>query len=102
MCAAFNVTVVEGNITKVRIAYGGMAGIPKRANNVETALYGKPWSLGTIDKAVPEFDKDFTPLSDWRASSEYRSVVAKNLLRRFFHENDAADAATRLNYSAAE
>ena len=31
-------------------------------------------------------DEDFTPLTDWRATAEYRQLTAKNLLTRFFLE----------------
>jgi xanthine dehydrogenase small subunit len=102
VCAAFNVTVVVGKITAARIAFGGMAGVPKRAAHVEAALVGQPWSLDTIDQAVEEFSKDFEPLSDWRASAAYRALVAQNLLRRFILENDNSDTAVRLSYVQSE
>ena len=42
VCGCFNVTVEGGGVTAARIAFGGMAGIPKRAAAVEAALVGKP------------------------------------------------------------
>ena len=47
-------------------------------------------TTGTMD------EQDFTPISDWRASAEYRLQVSKNLLMRFFVETTDAAAATRL------
>ena len=41
-------------------------------------------------------ERDFSPISDWRASADYRMTVAKNLLRRCFIETTAPDSATRL------
>ena len=41
------------------------------------------------DAAAAALPGDFTPLSDWRASAEYRMLSAQNLLRRFFLEQDA-------------
>ena len=35
--------------------------------------------------------KDYTPLTDWRASADYRMLVAQNLVRRFYLEQDAAE-----------
>ena len=40
----FNITVADGQITAARIAFGGMAGIPKRASAVEAALLNQPWT----------------------------------------------------------
>ncbi|MGE4324674.1 MAG: xanthine dehydrogenase small subunit, partial [Pseudodonghicola sp.] len=35
VCGCFNITVEDGIVTTARIAFGGMAGIPKRARHVE-------------------------------------------------------------------
>ncbi|RYG92883.1 xanthine dehydrogenase small subunit [Loktanella sp. IMCC34160] len=83
---AFNVTVADGKVTDARIAFGGMAGIPKRAKAVEDALIGKDWSEATIDATLPAFAADFTPLTDMRASADYRLEAAQNLLCRYFAE----------------
>lgn len=84
---AFRIRVRDGIVVEAVIAYGGMAGTPKRASAVETALIGKPWTLQTIEAAVNAFETDFQPLTDWRASAEYRMLAAKNLLKRFYLEN---------------
>lgn len=86
VCGAFNTTVSDGKITDARIAFGGMAGIPKRAAQVEQALIGEPWTAETIETAVKAFNDDFTPLSDMRASADYRLQVAQNMLLRYFAE----------------
>lgn len=96
LCGAFNIRVEGGRITRARLAFGGMAGTPKRAVAVEAALVGQPWTSATIDAAVPKFEDDFTPLSDLRASAAYRLLVAKNLLRRVFLESTTPAAAPRL------
>ncbi|OIQ31863.1 MAG: xanthine dehydrogenase small subunit [Alphaproteobacteria bacterium MedPE-SWcel] len=89
---AFNVTVAEdGTVAAARIAFGGMAGIPKRASHVEAALMGQPWSEATVASAQAEFHKDFSPMTDMRASAEYRLATARNLLERYF--KDMTDAA---------
>ena len=84
---AFNIAVEGGMISEARIAFGGMAGTPKRATHVEAALNGHPWSLETVQAALPAFSKDFRPLSDMRASAVYRSKAAQNLLVRYWHED---------------
>ncbi|MEZ5751885.1 MAG: xanthine dehydrogenase small subunit [Paracoccaceae bacterium] len=81
---AFNINVEGGTVTAARIAFGGMAGTPKRASHVESALVGKPWTEATVQAALPAFAQDFTPLSDMRASADYRLTSARNLLMRYF------------------
>lgn len=91
VCGAFDVTVQGGTVTAARIAFGGMAGIPKRARHVESALVGQPWTAATIEAAKPAFAADFTPLTDMRASAGYRLTAAANLLTRYFHDLAGAD-----------
>ena len=86
VCGCFNVTVEGGRVTAARIAFGGMAGIPKRAAAVEAALTGQPWTEATIATARAAFAADFTPLSDMRASAAYRLTAAQNMLTRYFHD----------------
>lgn len=86
VCGCFNLTVTQGLITAARIGFGGMAGIPKRAAAVEAALIGQPWEQATITQAAKQFADDFVPMSDMRASADYRQRVAGNLLHRYFAE----------------
>ncbi|MEM6387736.1 MAG: xanthine dehydrogenase small subunit [Pseudomonadota bacterium] len=86
VCGAFNLTVSDGFVREARIAFGGMAGTPKRATHVEKALTGAEWSEATIRSALPLFGENFTPLSDMRASAEYRLATAQNMLLRTYFE----------------
>jgi xanthine dehydrogenase small subunit len=86
VCGAFNVTVEGGIVTDCVIAFGGMAGVPKRARHVEAALAGQPWTLETVKAALPRFSDDFTPLSDMRASAGYRLETAQNMLVRYYRD----------------
>lgn len=86
VCGCFNVTVEGGVATAARIAFGGMAGVPKRAAAAETALVGQPWTEATVEAAAEAMAGDFTPLSDMRASAGYRLLTAQNLMRRYFHD----------------
>ena len=84
---AFYLTLDGNNdVHDIRIAFGGMAGTPKRARSVEAELIGKPWTEATVEAARAAFDADFQPLTDWRATAEYRQLAAKNLLLRFYLE----------------
>ncbi|MFP7673905.1 xanthine dehydrogenase small subunit [Marivita sp. S0852] len=87
VCGAFNIKVEDGQITDARIAFGGMAATPKRADAVEAALIGATWTEHSIRAAMEKMSDDFTPLSDMRASAEYRLKTAKNMLLRVWIED---------------
>lgn len=88
----------RGVVSHCRIAYGGMAGIPKRALNAEQTLLGKAWSEANVRAAMLALGNDFAPMSDMRASAECRMQVAQNHLLRFWHESqgDAAVSPVRV------
>lgn len=86
VCGCFNVTVTGGKMTAARIAFGGMAGVPKRASAAEAALIGQVWSQEAVARAAQEMARDFTPLSDMRASAAYRMETAQAMLTRYFHD----------------
>lgn len=84
--AAIFIELNDAKVKAIRIAFGGMAATPKRARNCEKALKGKPFNQQTIDEAKRALTEDFSPMSDVRASSEYRMQVAQNLLQKCFIE----------------
>lgn len=93
LCGAFRIALDQkGTVTDARLCFGGMAGTPKRATHVEAALVGRPWSEATARAAAAELDKDYTPLTDWRASAAYRMLAARNLMTRFYLETTGEPA----------
>jgi xanthine dehydrogenase small subunit len=84
---AFKLRLDGTRIAGARIAYGGMAAIPKRARAAEKALIekqiGRPEDW---DAAIAALGDDFTPLDDLRASAQYRLDAARALLRRALTE----------------
>jgi len=82
VCAAFNLEIIKNKIEVIRIAYGGMAAIPKRARFCEKVLLNSFINDETIHKAKEALEKDFKPINDMRASGLYRMEVAKNLLEK--------------------
>ncbi|MEM6409116.1 MAG: xanthine dehydrogenase small subunit, partial [Pseudomonadota bacterium] len=92
VCCCLNIVVEDGRVTWARIAFGGMAGTPKRAARVEAALIGQPWTAASVAQASALMGEDFTPLSDMRASAAYRLQVAGALLQRYFAEDTGARA----------
>jgi xanthine dehydrogenase small subunit len=75
-----------GAVADVRIAFGGMAAVVKRAASAESALHGRAWDEAALADAQTALARDFQPLTDLRASAAYRVQVAQNLLRRFWLE----------------
>ena len=86
VCAAFNLEISKNKVQKVRIAYGGMAAIPKRAIYCEKILLNSLVTEEIIHKAKKALEKDFKPISDMRASGLYRMNIAKNLLEKCYAE----------------
>lgn len=92
VCSAFYLELdVNRVIRQVRFAYGGMAAIPKRADNTEQVLLGKVWNKSALQLAMETVTEDFQPLSDLRASVNYRIKLAANLIRRFYLETTSGD-----------
>ncbi|MGL4974198.1 MAG: FAD binding domain-containing protein, partial [Bosea sp. (in: a-proteobacteria)] len=97
VCGAFRLVLdKDSRVVEVRLAYGGMAGTPKRAANAEAALIGKRWDESGVEGAIAALPSDFTPLTDMRATAHYRMLVAGNLLRRFLIETTLPGTATRV------
>ena len=86
VCGCLNLELVDGTVAAARIAFGGMAGIPKRAGSVEAALVGQDWAQQTVEAAARKIREDFTPMTDMRGSAAYRLKSAENMLLRYFFE----------------
>jgi len=80
---AFDIEVKDGVIAAARLAFGGMAATPRRASATEAALIGKPLAVDSFRIAAATLGQDFTPISDMRASADYRMQVARNLLLKY-------------------
>ncbi len=95
VCGCFGLTIEGGVVTDARICYGGMAATPKRAAHAERAITGKPWCEETALAGMKAMEQDYTPLSDMRASADYRMASAKNLLMKVYAETTGS-AQTRV------
>ena len=95
VAAAFALDLDDaGHVERLAIAYGGVAATPLRASAVEQLAVGKPWDEGTLGLLCDTARALGTPLSDQRASAEYRRAMLGSLLERFFWESSGrAEAA---------
>jgi len=96
VCAAFHIELDGERVRDARVAYGGMAPVPKRAFECERRLIGSPWTEQTVTAAAAALGDDFTPITDFRGSAEYRALVARNLLHKFFLETTGRVTQSRL------
>lgn len=100
---AFRFTLSDRLIKDARVAYGGVAGIPKRAAGTEAALVGANLDdPATWAGAMNAISQDFSPLSDMRASAEYRSETARALLAKALMEVSGTSEADLRILSRAE
>lgn len=105
VCMAINLTLDHNqnkkkHIDSARIVFGGMAATPKRASSCESMLQGAAFCDATLQQAAHALEQDFSPISDARASADYRIQIAKNLLKRFGFELNSKDVETRVEHVA--
>ena len=95
LLAAFCLKVDAGRISEAKVAFGGMAGIPKRASAVEGAMGGLPLTeMLRWHEAADAVGVDFTALTDLRASAAYRVRVARNLVIKALAETAGLEIHT--------
>jgi xanthine dehydrogenase small subunit len=98
VCAAFRLVLDGDKVTDIRIAYGGMAEIPKRAAGAEAVLSGASWNTAAVTAAGDALADDYTPISDMRSSAGYRMQASANLLRRFYLETSGVQTERVYEY----
>ncbi|MEV7632592.1 FAD binding domain-containing protein [Microbacterium sp. NPDC089318] len=81
---AFDIT--GGTVASARIGLGGVAATPLRATATEEALIGRPWNIATVRQASAVLQSEGTPMSDHRASSDYRSHMLGSALLKFYSQ----------------
>lgn len=91
--AGFSLVVKNKNVASITLAYGGMAATTKRASTAEAYLIGKEWNRQNVEEAMLLIEKEYTPISDARSGAEFRSVVSKNLLLKFWNESHVLDSS---------
>jgi xanthine dehydrogenase small subunit len=96
LLGAFHIELDAGSVAYIRIAYGGMAAIPKRARACEQALLGQPWTETTVAHGKEALARELAPISDMRAGAAYRLLAAQNLLTKLHIETSTPTVATRV------
>jgi xanthine dehydrogenase small subunit len=89
---AFRLDLDGTRIARARIGCGGVAATPRRATATERVLEGRDWSEATARAAGEVLTTEFTPISDLRASADYRRQLLARLLWRCWLETGPVQA----------
>ncbi|WPB55718.1 xanthine dehydrogenase small subunit [Xylophilus sp. GOD-11R] len=102
VCLAIRLVLRDGVVAHASIGAGGVAATPARARDAEATLVGRPWSAEAATAAGAALQAEFSPISDMRASSAYRSVLLGNLLQRFWRESQGQAGASLASIDIVE
>lgn len=84
--AATSVTLREDTVTRARIAFGSVAPVPLRSRAAESCLEDRSLDDEAIGAACTIAMNEVSPISDVRASAEYRRELVGVLLRRMLED----------------
>jgi CO/xanthine dehydrogenase FAD-binding subunit len=76
----------SGKIYKIRIALGSVAPTVVRGPHVEDMLIDREPSQDLFSRAAAAIQQDIYPISDLRATTDYRRPAARVLLERALHD----------------
>ncbi|WP_205599688.1 xanthine dehydrogenase small subunit [Arhodomonas sp. KWT] len=96
VCAAFRLRLSDGRVVAIRTGFGGVAATPRRAPRTERELTGAAWDEAGVRRGEAALAAELTPITDMRASREYRRLVAAQLLHKFYIETTDPQARTRV------
>ena len=99
VCLAVQLHLNDGGVRLASVGVGGVAATPVRARQTEAMLTGKAWTQDSVAQAITTLRAEFQPISDMRASSDYRKQVLGNLLQRFWLESQGLADTSLANLS---
>ena len=76
----------DGRCTWARIALGAVAPTPLRSRRAEALLVGRPFDRAAIEAAADRAAQETRPVSDVRATAEYRREMSRVLVARALTE----------------
>jgi xanthine dehydrogenase small subunit len=100
VAVAFALDIEDGSVTQARIGVGGAAAMPIRASDTEAQLIGRPWDIATVRAAAVVLGAEGTPMSDHRASAEYRALMLSHALLKMYAATGMRDDADLRQASA--
>jgi CO/xanthine dehydrogenase FAD-binding subunit len=85
--AAALVVMEDGRFKDVKIGLGAVAATPMRAKKAEAALIGQAPATELIKKVADTAAAESSPITDHRASAEYRKMVVAVLVERTINQS---------------
>ncbi len=73
-------------IQELSLVYGGVGPVVQMVDQTQNFLIGKPMAHQTFLDAGKVLSGEIKPISDVRSSKDYRMIVAKNLLEKFYYD----------------
>lgn len=80
------VELSDNKIKKIRIALGGVGPVVMRLHDIEASHIGAEFNSDTFEDIALSLPQFISPLSDLRASKEYRMLISQNFVRKFYKE----------------
>jgi xanthine dehydrogenase small subunit len=74
------------SIQDLALFYGGVGPVVQQVQQTQNSIVGKPFNLKTFTDAGKVLETEIKPISDVRCSKDYRMIVAKNLLEKFYYD----------------
>ncbi|HEU4411501.1 MAG TPA: xanthine dehydrogenase molybdopterin binding subunit [Polyangiaceae bacterium] len=103
VAAAFAVELSEAGLVRhARLAYGGVAPRPVRAERTEAFLAGKPWTAETVRAALPLLEAEFSPIDDVRSGAPFRRGLVASLFEKFFAGESSQAQDEKLSFETGE
>lgn len=85
-------------LTDFSLALGGVGPIVMRMKKIEALAVNKKFERNLFEFLAAEVQKEIKPLSDHRGTSDFRLMLAKNLMLRFF---DEVSILKKINFTEA-
>jgi xanthine dehydrogenase small subunit len=88
--AAIRMRLDGETISHAALAYGAVGPVVLRLRQTEQFLQGRPFTENTMSRAGELAIEEITPISDVRGSQDYRYQLARNVLLKYYHEQQLA------------
>ncbi|MBQ0786102.1 MAG: FAD binding domain-containing protein [Oceanihabitans sp.] len=82
--SAIHISIENDSISEAHVSIGGVAAIPKYLHETSAFLAGKPLTSETILEANEILQKEITPISDVRGTSDYKRLLGRQLFFAHF------------------
>lgn len=101
VCLAVSLHLDGSRIEQLSIGVGGVAATPLRARKTEQLAQSTLWSRQGFEALKASLQAEFSPISDMRASGDYRRAMVGALFERFWMETQGESVIRLESLSSA-